>query len=120
MSEKSKSKSENMSPIVEYIQTLPVPAGTKWFCTNLAYADKRVFTQKWLVVHTNFDKRNVRHYLYKLIDCGVVSRHREGNDFRYVISDPRFIHHMAAEKNGFEPIRPGDGIADESDETQEE
>ena len=102
-----------MSPIVEYIQILPVSGGTKWFCTILANANRRVFTQRWLVQHTSYGKRTVRHFLYKLIDCGVVSRHQGNPEMHYVISDPQLIHHIAAEKNGFEPIRPDDKTEEE-------
>lgn len=93
-----------MSPIVQYIDTLPVPPGTKWFATILANAERKTFTQGWITNHCNFNKRRVRHHLYRLIQCGVMNRRRDGNDYRYIISDVRLIHHIAAEKNNFEPI----------------
>lgn len=93
-----------MSPIIDYIDTLPVPPSTKWFAAILANSKRKTFTQQWIANHCNFDKRMIRHHLYKLRDCGVVSHHQEGNDHRYVISDIRLIHHIAAEKGGFKPI----------------
>lgn len=93
-----------MSPICEYIDSLPVAASTKYFAMLLAYSGRKIYTQKHLSASTNFGRRMVRYHLYRLIECGVISRRREGNKYQFFITDIRLIHHMAAEKQGFKPI----------------
>jgi hypothetical protein len=94
-----------LSPITEYIDGLPVPPETKWLVSLLARADRNVFTQGWIVDNTGFPKKRIeREHLYKLIDCGVLSRHREGNEYRYSICDTRLLHNMAAENGDFESL----------------
>lgn len=93
-----------MGPVLEYIDSLPMSASTKYFITILAYSDKKFFTQGYLDFHTSFGRRMIRHHLYRLIDCGAISRRREGNKYLYFITDIRLKHHIAAEKQGFKPI----------------
>lgn len=87
-----------MNPIHEYLKTLPVPTSTKYFLCVLIGTGKKTFTPIWIENNTEFSKRNTRHYLYHLYECGVVHRRRVGKNMVYYYTDIRLISNIASMK----------------------